>query len=47
MASSMGFTEYLSDNSKKYTPLSGIIQGVGEIVGAVSIKYLRVEKKHV
>ncbi|KAK7580314.1 hypothetical protein V9T40_000943 [Parthenolecanium corni] len=31
MASSMGFAEYLSDNSKKYAPLSGIIQGVVSI----------------
>lgn len=33
MGASMGFSMYLSDNSKKYAPLSGFVQGFGEIVG--------------
>lgn len=29
----MGFSRYLSENSKKFAPLSGIFQGIGQIGG--------------
>lgn len=32
-AASLGFTRYLSDYPKQYAPLTGIMQGIGEIIG--------------
>ncbi|XP_065206036.1 UNC93-like protein MFSD11 [Planococcus citri] len=35
LSSSMGFSKYLSDNSKKLAPLCGLLQGFGEIMGGI------------
>lgn len=37
-AASLGFTRYLSTNSKQYAPLSGVMQGVGEFLGVYECK---------
>lgn len=36
-AACLGFTRYLSDNSKKYAPLTGIFNGIGELIGLYKI----------
>lgn len=33
LGASMGFSKYLSANSKEYAPLSGFVQGFGEFAG--------------
>lgn len=39
IAASLGFSSYLSENSKKYAPLSGVMQGVGELLGKCLMIY--------
>ncbi|XP_065206007.1 UNC93-like protein MFSD11 [Planococcus citri] len=36
LSASMGFSKYLSANSKELTPLCGLVQGIGEVLGGVS-----------
>lgn len=33
LPASLGFSKYLSTNSKEYAPLSGVMHGSGEILG--------------
>lgn len=33
LSASMGFSRYLSDNSKELAPLCGLLEGCGEVIG--------------
>ncbi|XKL68666.1 hypothetical protein PGB90_006435 [Kerria lacca] len=41
IAASLGFTKYISPNSREYAPLSGVLQGFGEIIGSCLSLYFK------
>lgn len=45
IAASLGFSAYLSENSKKYAPLSGVMQGFGELTGKCTTKKIKIQNQ--